>query len=35
VIIALGPKAFDGKGLESAKSGVPANTTVLWFFAAG
>ncbi len=34
VVIALGPKAFDEKGLESAKAGVPANTTVLWLFAA-
>lgn len=34
VVMAIGPKAFDDKGLESAKPGVPANTTVLWLFAA-
>jgi hypothetical protein len=34
VVLAIGPKAFDDKGLESAKAGIPANTTVLWLFAA-
>jgi hypothetical protein len=34
VVIAIGPKAFDDKALESAKPGVPANTTVVWLFAA-
>jgi pimeloyl-ACP methyl ester carboxylesterase len=32
-VLALGPKAFDDEGLESAKAEVPANTTVVWLIA--
>lgn len=33
LVVALGPKAFDDKALQSAKSEVPADTTVVWLIA--
>jgi pimeloyl-ACP methyl ester carboxylesterase len=33
IVVALGPKAFDDKALQSARSEVPPNTTVVWVIA--
>jgi hypothetical protein len=33
IVVALGPKAFDDKQMQSAKAEVPPNTTVVWVIA--
>ena len=35
VVLALGPQAFEGDPLQSAKPDVPPNTTVVWLIAVG